>query len=122
MQVTSQRAVGLRAARRGNNRRSCHFIVYISTCRTSGSAWYRRRVVSLSCTFQRAVLAALCGTDGGSFHFHYAVSAALCGAGVCLCFFPLLKVIYLAIYVKQGLVVGMTKQMSNCKAVDIVNC
>ena len=44
---------------------------HISTCRrpTSGSMWYRRRVVSLSCTFQRAVLAALCGTDGGSCHF-----------------------------------------------------
>ena len=43
--------------------------VYISTCRTSGYVWYRRRVVSLSCTFQRAVLAALRGTDGGSGHF-----------------------------------------------------
>ena len=80
--------------------------VYISTCRTSGSVWYRRRVVSLSCTFQRAVLAALrgtdggschflvhfnvpyiaalCGTDGGSCHFHRTVLAALYGAGICL--------------------------------------
>ena len=30
--------------------------------------------------------------------------------------------VYLQIYAKQGLVVGMTKQMSNCKAVDIVYC
>ena len=50
--------------------------VYISTCRTSGSVWYTRRVVSLSCTFHRAVLAALCSTDGGSCHFrvHFNVS------------------------------------------------
>ena len=40
--------------------------------------------MSLSCTFQRAVVAALCGTDGGSCHFHRTVLAALCGAGVCL--------------------------------------
>ena len=44
---------------------------HIATCRrpTSGSAWDQRRVVSLSCTFQRAVLAALRGTDGVSCHF-----------------------------------------------------
>ena len=44
---------------------------YIATCLkpTSGSVWDQRRVVSLSCTFQCAVLAALCGTDGGSCHF-----------------------------------------------------
>ena len=64
----------------------------------------------LSCTFQRAVLAALRGTDGGSCHFHCTVLAALCGAGVCLCSFLLLDVVYLAIYAKQGSVVGLTKQ------------
>ena len=42
--------------------------VYISQCLPL-SALDQRRVVSLSCTFQRAVLAALCGTDGGSCHF-----------------------------------------------------
>ena len=63
------------------------------------------------CTFQRAVLAALRGTDGGSCHFHYTILAALCGTGVCLCLFLLLKVVYLPIYAKIWLVVGMTKQM-----------
>ena len=84
--------------------------VYISTCHTSGSVRYRLRVVSLSCTFQHAVLAALCGTDGGSCHFHCTVLAALCGAGVCLYLFLLLNVVYLPIYAKLWLVVGMTKQ------------
>ena len=73
MQATLQRAVGLPTA-----------------------------LVSLCCTFQRAVL------------------AALCDAGVCL--FLLLNVVYLPIYAKVGLVVGMTKQISNGKEVDIVNC
>ena len=95
--------------------------MYISTCRTSGSVQYRRRVVSLSCTFQRAVLAALCGTDGGSCHFHHTVLEALCDRGVCLCLFLALNVVYLPIYAKLGLVVGMTKQMSDGKEVDIVN-
>ena len=95
--------------------------VYISTCRTSGSAWYRWRVMSLLCTFQRAALVALC-TDGGSCHFHCTVLAALCGAGVCLCLFLLINVVYLSIYAKLRLVVGMTKQISNGKVVDIVNC
>ena len=86
----------------------------------SGSACYRRRVVSLSCTFQRAVLAALCGTDGGSWHFRCTVLAALWAAGVCLCLFLLLNVIYLPIYAKLRLVVGMAKQMLNDKEADIV--
>ena len=51
--------------------------MYISTCRNIGSVWYRRRVVSLSCTFQRAVLTALCGTHGGSYRFHCTVLEAL---------------------------------------------
>ena len=96
--------------------------VYISTCRTSGSVWYRQRVVSLSCTFQRVVLSALCDTDGGSCHFHRMLLADVCGAGVCLCLFLLLKVAYLPIYAKLGWVVGMAKQMSNGKEVDIMNC
>ena len=88
---------------------SCHFRVHFNVPHYS-SVWYRRRVVSLSCTFQRAVLAALSVTDGGSCHFHCTVLAALCGAGVCLCLFLLLNVVYLPIYAKLWLVVGMTKQ------------
>ena len=78
--------------------------------------------MSLSCTFQRAVLATLCGTDGGPCHFHCTVLAALCGAGVGLCLFLLLNVIYLVICAKPWLIVGMTKQMLNGKEVDRVNC
>ena len=96
--------------------------LYISTCRSSGSVWYRRRVVSLSCTFQRAVVAALLGADNGSYHFHCMMLADFCGSGVSLCLFLLLDVVYLAISAKLGLVVGMIKQMSNSKEVDIVNC
>ena len=78
----------------------------------------------MQATLQRAVRlpAALYGTDGGSCHFHCTISAALYGAGVCICLFLLLNVVYLAIYAKLWLVVGMTKQMSNGKEVDIVNC
>ena len=78
----------------------------------------------MQATLQRAVRlpAALCGTDGGSYSFHCTVPAALCGAGVCLCLFLLLNIVYLAIYAKLGLVVGMTKQISNGKEADIVNC
>ena len=65
---------------------------------------------------------ALRGTDGGFCHFHRTVIAALCGAGVCLCLLLLLNVVYLVIYAKLGLVVGMTKQMSDGKEADIVNC
>ena len=66
-------------------------------------------------------VAALRGTDG-SFHFHCTVPAALYGAGVCLCLFLALDVVYLPIYAKLGLVVGITKQMSDGEEVDIVNC
>ena len=78
--------------------------------------------MSLSCTFQRGVLAAVCGTDGGSCHFHRTVLAALCGAGVCLCLFLFFNVVYLLSYAKLGLVVGMTKQISDDKEADMVNC
>ena len=81
------------AALCGTDGGSCHFRVHFNL-RTSGSVWYRRPVVSLSCTFQRAVVAARRGTDG---------------------------VVYLPIYAKLGLVVGMTQQMSDGKEVDIVN-
>ena len=64
----------------------------------------------------------LCETDNGSCHFQRTVLAALCGAGVCLCLFLLLNVVYVVIYAILGLVVGMTKQISNGKEVDIVNC
>ena len=78
----------------------------------------------MQATLQRAegLSAALRRTSGGSCHFHCTVLAALCGAGVCLCLFLLLNVVYLPIYAKLGLVVGMTKQMSNGKEADIVNC
>ena len=71
----------------------------------------------MQATLQRAVrlTAALYGTDGWYCHFRCTVSAALCGAGVCLCLFLLLNVVHLANYAKQGLVVGMTKQMSNVR-------
>ena len=62
------------------------------------------------------------GTDNGSCHCHCTVLAALCGAGVCLCLFLALDVVYLPIYAKLELVVGMTKQMSDGKKADIVNC
>ena len=76
----------------------------------------------LSCTFQRAVVAALRVADNGSCHFHCMILADFCGAGVCLCLFLLLDVVYLATCTTLGLVVGMTKQMSNGKEADIVNC
>ena len=64
---------------------------------------------------------ALRGTDE-SCHFHCTILAALYGAGVCLCLFLALDVVYLPIYAKLGLVVGMKKQMSDGKEADIVNC
>ena len=67
-------------------------------------------------------VAALRGTDNGSCHFHCTVLAALCSASVCLCLFLALDVGYLPIYAKLGLVVGMTKQMSDGKDAAIVNC
>ena len=67
-------------------------------------------------------VAALRGTDNEWCHFHCTVLAALCGVGVRLCLFLALDVFYLPIYAKLGLVVGMTKQMSNGKEADIVNC
>ena len=63
---------------------------------------------------------ALRGTDNGSCHFHCTVLAALSGAGVCFCLFHLLNVVYLPIFTKLGLVVGMTKQMPNGKEADMV--
>ena len=119
--------------------------VYISICCTSGSAWcrrrvvslsctfqrrtcgcmwYRRRVVSLSCTFQRAVLAALCGTDGGSCLFQRGTSGSV-WRRCCLCLFLVLNVVYLLFDVKLRLFVnfvGMTKQVSDGKEIDILNC
>ena len=63
-------------------------------------------------------VAALHGTDNGSCPFNCTVLAALCCAGVCLCLFLALDVVYLPIYAKLGLVVGMTKQMSDDKEAD----
>ena len=65
-------------------------------------------------------VAALRGTDNGSCHFHCTLLAALCSAGVCLCLFLALDVVYLPIYAKLGLVVGMTKQMSDGKEAENV--
>ena len=70
------------------------------TLQRSGSAWYRQRFLSLS---------------------PYGTIGSL-RAGVCLCLILLLNVVYLPIYAKLGLVVGMTKLMSSGKEVDIVNC
>ena len=71
-----------------------------STLQRSGSAWYRQRALSLS----------LYGTSGSMR---------------CRClfmFFLALDVVYLQIYAKLGLVVDMTKQMSDGKEADIVIC
>ena len=88
---------------------------------TSTYAWYIRQLVVDIKVFKicrpRCNAAALRGTDNGSCHFHCTVDT-LCGAGVCLCLFLALKVVYLPIYAKLGLVVGMTKQMSNGKEAD----
>ena len=67
-------------------------------------------------------VAALRGTDNGSCHFHCTVLAALWCAGVCLCLFLALDVLFLPTNAKLGLIVGMTKQMSDGKEADIVNC
>ena len=72
-----------------------------------------------SCTFQRAVLTALSGTNDGSCHCQCAVLGDLCGAGVDLCLFLLLNVVYFPINVKLVLVHCMTKQLSDGKEVDI---
>ena len=84
---------------------------------TSTYAWYIGKLVVDIKVFKICTphcnVAALRGTDNGSCHFHCTVLAALCGAGVCLCLFLALDVVYLPIYAKLGLVVGMTKQMSD---------
>ena len=64
-----------------------------------------------SCRLQRAViLAALRGADGRSCRFQRAVLADLCSAGFCLYSFRLLIIVYMPIYIKLGLVVGMTNK------------
>ena len=97
---------------------------HLATCRrtASGSAWYRRRVVSLSCTFQRAVLAAVRGTDNGSCNFHCTVLAALHGAYVCLCFVSFNKRRLFSDLCQTRVVRRYDKQMSDGKEVDKVNC
>ena len=71
-----------------------------ATLQRSGSAWYRQRVLSLS----------LYGTSGSLW------------CRCLLCLFLALDIAYLPIYAKLGLVVGITKQMSDGKEADIVNC
>ena len=68
-----------------------------------------------------STMAALCGSGDGSCNFHRPEQAALCGACVCLCLFLLLNIVCLSIYAKLGLVVGMTKQMSDGKELAILN-
>ena len=126
---------------RGANGWSCHCRVHFNV-RTSGSVWCRRRVVSLSCIFQRAVLADLCSTDGFRITFVYistchssgsvwcmrrglskrAVLAGLRGASVCFRLILVISIVYLPIYIKLGLTICMTTQMSDGKEVDILNC
>ena len=98
------------AALRGTDNGSCHFhCTVLAALRGTDNG---------SCHFHCMVLAALHGTDNGSCHFHCMVPVALCDAGVCLCLFLALNVVYLRINAKLGLVVGMTKQMSNGNHVD----
>ena len=81
--------------------------------------------VIFSCIFhipRTAAVAAVRDTDNGLCHLHRTVLPALCGAGVCLSLFLLLNVVCLLIYAKLGLVVGMAKQTSDGKEVDIVKC
>ena len=77
-----------------------------------------------ACTFQCAA-GALRGEDGGSCQFscrcQCSVLATLRGADVCLCLSLQFNVVYLSIYVKLGLVVGMTKKTSDGKEVDTLN-
>ena len=95
-----QRAVDLPAALRGTDGGSCHIRVHFKV------PWYP----------------ALRGADNWSCYFQCMILPNCCGAGICLCLFLLLDVVDLAICAILGLVVGMTKQMSNGKEVDIVNC
>ena len=77
----------------------------------------------MQATLQRAVSlpASLRGNSRGSFHFHCTAIAAPCSAGVCLYLFLLLNVVYLPIYAKLGLVVGMTKIMlTERRSVDMI--
>ena len=57
-----------------------------------------------------------------SCRFQCTALAAISNAGFYLSFFFILNVVYLPIYAqKKGLAVGMTKQISNCKEIDILN-
>ena len=90
---------------------------------TSTYAWYIGTLVVdikvfKTCRPHRYV-AALRGTDNGSCHFHSTLLAALSDVGVCL--FLALYVVYLLIYAKLGLVIDMTKQISDGKEADMVN-
>ena len=51
----------------------------------------------------------------------YDTSSSLCCRCV-LMFVSFLNFVYLPVYSKLGLVIGMTKQMRNDKEADIVNC
>ena len=81
------------------------------------ASWYKG-VQNMQATLQRSGSA----TDNGYVTFTVWYQRLLCGACVCLCLFLLLNVVYLPIYAKLGLVVGMTKQISDGKEPDIVNC
>ena len=98
--------------------------IFTSLNHTNTYAWYIRQLIvdvkvskicephgNLPKAYQRLCI----GPAGRSCHFNCTILAAPCGAGVCLYLFLLLNVLYLPIYAKLGLVVGMTKQMSNGK-------
>ena len=105
------------------------------TLQCAGHIAMCRSHFNIQATLKRGVgiPAALCGTGGGSchffvpiFHFHFFTFHSFAifhfSHFRALCLFLLLNVVYLVICAKLGLVVGMTKQMSNGKKVDIVNC
>ena len=74
-----------------------------------------------SCTFQRTVLAALRGTDGGSCHSLYVTSGSL-WCRFLLMFVSFIKCCLFSDLCQLGLVAGMTKQMPDGKEADVVNC
>lgn len=69
---------------------------------------------------------ALLGADGGSCHcscrFQRRLPEDQCDADVCLYLFHFLIVVCLLNYVKLGLAVGVTKQMSGGNEVEVQKC
>ena len=67
----------------------------VDLCATEGTSCH------FSCTFQRAILAALCCAE------------SICRNGVYLCLFVSLNFVFLPIYAEATLVVSATKQVSD---------